>query len=434
MLTAIRNSWALLFGMFLLMVGNGLQGTVLGVRGDAEGFSAATLGYVMSAYFVGFLGGTQLTPYMLRRVGHVRVFAALASLISAAFILFAAIVDPIAWIALRLVIGFCFSGVYVVAESWLNDGATNETRGQTISAYVTAQMLGIVLAQALLNVADPAGYDLFVIMSVLVSISFAPILLSSSPVPMFETARRMTLKRLFDTSPLGCVGMFLLGTVFACLFGMGAVYASAIGLSTAEISIFIGMIYVGGVVLQIPIGWASDRMDRRILIAGVTFAGAVAAFLAPGFSGSFVLLTAMGFVIGGMANPLYSLLVAYVNDILDHEDMASGSGGLILINGIGAMGAPVAVGYVMDVAGANGFFWFMGTALALIAAYAFYRMSVRPATPVQETGPMVLMTPVASPVVSDAAWEDVAEQATEEDAGNLDPATPFPRVEHGTNS
>lgn len=416
MLTAVRNSWALLLGMFLLMIGNGLQGTVLGVRGDAEGFSAATLGYVMSAYFIGFLGGTQVTQFMLRRVGHIRVFAALASLISAAFILFAAVVDPIAWFVLRLIVGFCFSGVYVVAESWLNDGATNETRGQTISAYVTAQMMGIVLAQALLNVADPGGYDLFVIMSVMVSISFAPILLSSSPVPMFETARRMTLRRLFETSPLGCVGMFLLGTVFACLFGMGSVYASAVGLTRAEISIFIGMIYVGGMVLQIPIGWASDRMDRRVLIAAVTAAGAVAAFMAPMLSSSFVLLTAMGFLIGGMANPLYSLLVAYVNDILDHEDMASASGGLILINGIGAMGAPVAVGYVMDVAGADGFFWFMGAALTLISIYAGYRMSVRPSTPVEDTGPMVLMTPVASPVVSDAAWEDVAEQAIEEQA------------------
>ena len=151
MLVAIRNSWALLLGMLLLMIGNGLQGTVLGVRGEAEGYSGVTLGLIMSAYFIGFLGGTQVAPKLLRRVGHVRVFAALASLISAAFILFAALVDPIAWFLLRVLVGFCFSGVYVVAESWLNDGASNETRGQTMSAYVTAQMLGIVIAQGLLN-------------------------------------------------------------------------------------------------------------------------------------------------------------------------------------------------------------------------------------------------------------------------------------------
>ena len=412
MFTAVRNAWALLFGMFLLMVGNGLQGTVLGVRGEAEGFSGTVLGIVMSAYFIGFLGGTQATPYLLRKVGHVRVFAALASLVSAAFILFGALVDPIAWFVLRVIVGFCFSGVYVVAESWLNDVATNETRGQTMSAYVTAQMVGIVLAQALLNFADPGGYTLFVIMSVLVSVSFAPILLSSSPVPMFEATRRMPLTELYRTSPLGCVGMCLLGAVFGCLFGMGAVYASDLGMSNVEISIFIGMIYIGGLVFQIPIGWASDRMDRRVLIAGVTLAGAVASLIAGAVDG-FVLLTVMAFVVGGMANPLYSLLAAYVNDMLAHEDMASAAAGLILINGVGALTAPIVVGFVMENIGPAGFFIVIAAALGGIFVYSLYRMTQRPATPIDETGPMVAMSPVVSQVATDAAWEAALEDAQE---------------------
>jgi len=327
MLTAIRNSWALLLGMFLLMVGNGLQGTVLGVRGDAEGYSGTMLGIVMSCYFIGFLGGTQATPYLLRKVGHVRVFAALASLVSAAFILFAALVDPIAWAILRILVGFCFSGVYVCAESWLNDSATNETRGQTMSAYVSAQMIGIIAAQGLLNVADPGQYEPFVIMSVLVSISFAPILLSSSPVPMFESTRRMSLRNLIEASPLGCVGMFLLGVIFACQFGMGAVYAANIGLSNFEISIFIGIIYLGGLICQPPIGWISDRLDRRLLIAAVTLAGAVACLIVPIMGTGLVPLATAAFVMGGASNPLYSLVVAYVNDYLDHDDMASAAAG-----------------------------------------------------------------------------------------------------------
>ena len=412
MLTAIRNSWALLFGMMLLMIGNGLQGTVLGVRGDAEGMGPSVLGFVMSAYFVGFLGGTQVTPYLLRKVGHVRVFAALASMISAAFILYAAVVDPIAWFLMRVLVGFCLSGVYVVAESWLNDGATNETRGQTMSAYIFAQMFGIVVAQALLNVADPGGYDLFVIMSVLVSVSFAPILLSSSPVPMFEATRRMPLTELYRTSPLGCVGMCLLGAVFGCLFGMGAVYASDLGMSNVEISIFIGMIYIGGLVFQIPIGWASDRMDRRVLIAGVTLAGAVASLIAGAVDG-FVLLTVMAFVVGGMANPLYSLLAAYVNDMLAHEDMASAAAGLVLINGVGALTAPIVVGFVMENIGPAGFFIVIAAALGGIFVYSLYRMTQRPATPIDETGPMVAMSPVVSQVATDAAWEAAMEDAQE---------------------
>lgn len=412
MLTAIRHSWALLLGVFMLQIGNGLQGTVLGVRGGVEGYSASTLGFVMSAYFVGFLGGTQATPWLLRRVGHVRVFAALASLISAAFILYAAIVHPVAWLVLRLMIGFCFSGVYVVAESWLNDSATNETRGQTMSAYVTAQMIGIVLAQSLLNVGDPADYDLFVIMSVMVSISFIPILLASSPVPLFETSRPMRLLDLFRTSPLGCVGIFLLGTVFACMFGMASVYAAAQGMSRVEISIFVGSLYVGGMIAQIPLGWISDRVDRRQLILGMTTVGAAAALLGAFVSG-FIPLVALAFVVGGVANPLYSLLIAYTNDYLEHDQMASASGGLILLNGLGAMGSPIAVGYVMDQAGPGGFFLFMAAGLAATAGYALWRMTRRPTRTAVETGPIVPMTPVASAVAADIAWEVAAEEAME---------------------
>ena len=411
MLSAIKNSWALLLGIFFLMIGNGLQGTVLGVRGDGEGYSASVMGFVMSAYFVGFLGGTQATPWLLRRVGHIRVFAALASLISAAFILYAAIVHPVSWLILRLIIGFCFSGVYVVAESWLNNSATNETRGQTMSAYVFSQMVGIVLAQGLLNVADPAGYDLFIIMSVMVSVSFLPILLSSSPMPVFESTRRMSLGQLFKTSPLGCVGMFMLGTIFACLFGMAPVYAADLRFSTAQVSIFIGAIYLGGMLLQIPIGWFSDRMDRRVLIAGLTAVGAAASIVAMLVGNVFGLLVGISFVIGGIANPMYSLLAAYVNDLLDHDDMASASGGLIMINGVGAMGAPVAAGFVMDNAGAGGFFLFIAVAMGSISAYAIYRMTQRPATPVDETGPMVPMSQLAGTVAADVAWEVAAQEA-----------------------
>ncbi len=427
MLSAITNSWALLFGMFLLQIGNGLQGTVLGVRGASEGFSSATMGYVMAAYFVGFMGGSQITPWLLRRVGHVRVFAALASLISAALILYAAVVHPVAWLLMRLIIGFCFSGVYVVAESWLNDSATNETRGKTIGAYVTVQMLGIVLAQAVLNVADPGGYDLFVIMSVLVSISFAPILLSSSPTPVFETTRGMTLARLFHTSPLGCVSMFALGATFACMFGMSAVYAGAIGLGTLEVSVFVGALYLGGMILQLPIAWVSDQIDRRILIICVTATCALAAGLAVVVSGNFPALVFAAFVIGGMANPLYSLIIAYVNDYLEHEDMAAASGGLILINGIGAMGAPVVVGYAMDIAGPSGFFVFIAICMVLIVFYALFRM-VRRERGEMETTPVVALTPATSRVAVDVAWDAAMEQAMADTEAEQEP--PVAKVSH----
>ena len=238
MMSVFRTSWPLLLGMLLLMLGNGLQGSLLGVRGAGLGFSAFEMSVVMSAYFAGFLIASRVTPNMIRRVGHVRVFAALGSFVSAALLLFPTIQDPIAWMVGRAIIGFCFCGVYVTAESWLNNASTNETRGQALSAYMIVQMAGIIIAQGLLVVPDPSGYLLFVIPSVLVSIAFAPILLSISPTPAFESTKRMSLKELFQVSPLGFVGMFLMGSVFAAQFGMAAVYATEAGLTINQIPFF----------------------------------------------------------------------------------------------------------------------------------------------------------------------------------------------------
>ncbi|MEM6745699.1 MAG: MFS transporter, partial [Pseudomonadota bacterium] len=206
MLYVLRNTWALLLGMLLLMLGNGMQGSLLGIRGAIEGFSPLALSLITSGYFLGFLISSRVTPDMIRRVGHVRVFAAMASIISAAFILYAALPDVWVWGLLRIIVGAGFASVYIVAESWLNDSATNETRGQALSAYMIVQLGGIVAAQGLLNFGDPAGYGLFVLISVAVSLSFAPILLTVSPVPVHDATEPMTLRELFEASPLGCVG------------------------------------------------------------------------------------------------------------------------------------------------------------------------------------------------------------------------------------
>lgn len=420
MAMAFGKTWALLLGMFLLMLGNGMQGTLLGVRGGIEAFTSDTMGFVMAGYFAGFLGGAQITPWLVQRVGHVRVFAALGSLVSAAFIIFPAVVDPLAWTAMRLLIGFCYSGVYVTAESWLNDSATNETRGRTLSAYVMVQMLGIIAAQGLINVADPAGYDLFVIMSVAVSVSFLPMLLSAGPAPAFSTSRRMSLGQLFRASPLGCVGAFLLGAVFAAQFGMAAVYGTAVGLTTAEISVFIGAIYVGGLVLQFPIGWASDRMDRRRLIAIVTGLGAAAGLIGLVFGGSFEALVVTAFLLGGTTNPAYSLVIAHTNDYLANEDMASASGQLIVLNGTAAAGTPILVGYLMERIAPASFLAFISLVMALIMAYALYRSRV-PRERV-EPGRVVPMSTLSGTQVS----AEIAQEVTVHQAGGSEPAERSP--------
>lgn len=407
MIQVLGNAWALLLGMGLLMVGNGLQGTILGVRGQIEGFSTLEMSVIMSAYFVGFLGGSRLAPEMIRRVGHVRVFAALASLISAVMILYPALADPIAWTIGRVVIGFCFSGVYVTAESWLNGSVDNDHRGQALSLYMIVQMIGIVSAQALLLVGDPSGYEPFVIASILVSISFAPTLLSISPTPAFEATKAMSLKRLFTISPLGCVGMFLLGGVFSAQFGMGAVFAAEAGLSLTRISVFVATFYVGAMVLQYPLGWISDRMDRRRLILIVALIGGGGAILGQIMGADYWFLLVAAFVIGGMTNPLYSLLVAHTNDFLEHEDMAAASGGMVFINGMGAIAGPLITGWLMGdaVFGPLGFFFFIAALLLSLAGYAAYRMTQRASVPVEDAGAYSAISPIMTSVGMEFAQE-----------------------------
>lgn len=419
MLQVLSSSWALLLGMMLLMVGNGVQGTLLGIRGGIEGFSTFHMSIVMSGYFAGFLFGSRLTPTMIRRVGHVRVFAALGSFVSAVLILYPAMTHPVAWTVLRVVIGFCFSGVYITAESWLNNAADNENRGKALSLYLIVQMLGIIAAQYLLVLGDPSGFMLFILPSVLVSIAFAPILLSISPTPAFENTKGMSLRELFTLSPLGFVGIMVVGGVFSAMFGMAAVFGSEAGLSVGEISVFVSMFYIGGLVLQFPIGWISDRLDRRMLVLIVSGFAGCAAFL-PIFTGAnYQAYLVAAFIVGGMTNPLYALLLAYVNDFLDVDDMAAASAGLMFINGIGAIMGPVVTGWIMNVLGPLGFFAYMGTLLLALLGYGLWRSTRRAAPVTEDTSTYMTMFPTGSPVAMDMAQEVWAEEASDEDASQM---------------
>lgn len=410
MVGVLSGAWALFLGMALLMIGNGMQGTLLGVRGEIEGFSTFQMSLVMSAYFVGFLGGSRLAPEMIRRVGHVRVFAALGSCISAILILYPTLTDPIAWISLRVLIGFCFSAVYVTAESWLNNSTTNENRGQALSVYMITQMVGIVTAQGIVVFGDPSGFVLFIVPSVLVSLSFAPILLSVVPVPAFERTKPMSLRQLYASSPLGCVGMLLTGGVYSAQFGMASVYATQIGFTVPEVAIFVGAIYLGGLLFQYPIGWLSDRLDRRLLILAAAMLGSGAAICGAVVEPSFQLLAATAFVLGGMTMPLYALLIAYTNDYLDYEDMSAASGGMIFIHGLGAIVGPIAVGVMIGIVGTVGFWVFMAVLMLGMAAYALWRMTRRQTPNREDYGAYVAVTPAVTSVALGSASEWASEQ------------------------
>lgn len=403
MLTVFKTSWPLLLGIMLLMVGNGIQGSLLGIRGTIEGFSTFEISIVMSAYFAGFLFGSHMAPAMIRKVGHVRVFAALGSLISAILVIYPVAPDWIVWSLLRVLIGFSFSGIYITTESWLNNAATNETRGQALSAYMIVQMLGIIASQALLNVAEPSGFTLFVIPSVLVSLAFMPLLLAPTPAPTFSSTKALSFPALFRISPLGCAGMLLTGGVFSAMFGMAAVWGAMKGLSVRDISVFIGALYVGGLVLQYPIGWLSDRMDRRKLIMILSGIAAVVMVVPSVFDLPFVLYIVVALLLGGITNPVYALLIAYTNDFLGKDDMAAASAGMIFLNGFGAIFGPLVTGWMMGLIGPSGFFLFIAILYVALTGYAIWRMTRR-ASPAG-TGQYANLVPTASPVAAAAVME-----------------------------
>jgi MFS family permease len=403
MLRVFFHSWPLLTGVMLLMVGNGVQGSLLGIRGTLEAFNTLQLSVVMSAYFLGFLIGSRLAPGMIRRVGHVRVFAALASLISAVLVLFPMLVDWQVWALMRVMIGFAFSGIYITSESWLNNTATNETRGQALSLYMIVQMLGVVASQGILAAGDPFGYDMFLIPSVLVSLAFLPLLLADTPAPTFESTARLGFRDLFHISPLGCVGMLISGGVFSAMFGMAAVWGTLSLFSVGQIALFTSFLYVGGLLTQYPIGRMSDRMDRRKITLWLSVAALIVLAVAAIFKLPFWAYLAVAAVLGGVTYPMYSLLIAYTNDFLSKEQMAAASAGMIFLNGFGAIFGPLVTGWLMGVVGTRGFFLFMAVLYAIQIGYTIWRMTKRAAP--SHTGGFRGVAPTASTLATVAVLE-----------------------------
>jgi MFS family permease len=370
------------------MLGDGLQGTLLAIRADLEGFSTTVTGLIMSTFYIGFLLGSVLTPKLTQQVGHIRVFAALSALASAAILVHALFIEVPVWIALRLLSGFCFAGLYIVAESWLNDRATNENRGKLLSLYMIVTYAGVGGGQLLLNLASPSEFPLFILTSVLISVAVVPLLLSAGSPPKHQESVNISLLAVYRLSPLGIVSMFSVGLVTAAFFALGPVYGQRIGLNIEYISYFMTAAVVGTVLLQAPIGALSDRFDRRIILTITTLLTSLAAVLcvfASQVSTNLLLLAVALF--GGLALPLYSVCIAYTNDHLNPNQMIAASGALVLTSGLGAVVGPVLIASIMDHLGEQAMFWTIAVVHAFTGLFALYRMTVSRAVPLDKQGP-----------------------------------------------
>lgn len=393
------SMWALFTGVLLLQLGNGLQGTLLGVRSTLEGFDTVVIGVILAAYYVGFLAGSRFTLRALGKVGHVRVFAALASVASTAALLYSLFVNPPAWLAMRFVTGFCLAGLYVVSESWLNDQSNPSNRGRTLSIYMIVTMGGVTGGQFLLNVEDPAGFELFIIASALVSVSLVPMALSEASSPRVIQADPLPLRTLLKIVPTGIVTMFSNGAAAGALLAIGPVYATQIGMTPAQVALFIAAALIGSTLFQLPIGQLSDRVPRRGVMA-VTAAIATAAAVAGVTTSTGLGAAGAMFVLGASMFPLYSLAIAYTNDWIEDHQRVGASGLLVMVNGVGAVIGPLATSAVMEIFGPEAFWWSLAAAHLALLGYLGYRIVAKDAVPVDDQSTYQPVPARSSPIAS----------------------------------
>ena len=389
----------LLIGIAVILAGSGLLGTVLGIRGQIEGFSSLMLGVIMASYFVGFVIGTKTVPEVIRRVGHIRMFAALASLVSVATLMHGLLLNPYVWIVVRALSGFCIVGIYIVIESWLNTQTDNENRGHVFSAYMTTTLIGLGIGQVLLLAGDIHTLFLFALASVLLSLGLVPVALTRVQEPVIQDVARLGLRKLYEASPSGVVGSVFAGLGAGAFWGLGPVFATGIGLDTAGVSGFMGLTILGGILMLWPIGKLSDRYDRRRILMWACLATAAAAGTASwltGMDARWVLLG--GFLYGAFSFSIYSLSVAHTNDHVDASQMLETTATLQLLWSSGAIAGPILVGLFMQWTGPLTFLPFLVIAALIPGLFTRYRMSVSAPVAAEEQSDFVPQF-ATSPVV-----------------------------------
>lgn len=382
-----------------MMLANGLQGSLIGIRASLEGYSASASGIILTGYYAGFLLGALYIPQRIKNVGHVRTFAALASIASISILIHSLHISFIGWFLMRFISGICFVGLYTVAESWVNDLSDNEHRGQALSVYMIVSMAGSAFGQLFLNLADPETATLFMIVSVLISISLVPILMVVSKQPDFSVAKFFTVKELYKTSPLGVVTAIMTGLAHGTLWGIGSIYALKNGLSIEQVSIFMFTFVIGGAINQYVVGYLSDKYDRRTVIVIVAFLASIFAVLAVLIGSSYTALIITTFIFGGLTVPLYALAIAHTNDFLEKDEMIAASAGIQLAGGIGLTIGPVIGGLSIDLIGANGFWIYLFLIHALLGVFGLFRMQIREAVPLEEQGSTVLVGSRTTPTL-----------------------------------
>ncbi|MBD9373464.1 MFS transporter [Rhizobium sp. ARZ01] len=394
----LLSVFALLLGTLFLFLGNGLHGLLLPVRGALEGYATTLLGLLGTSWASGFVLGCLLAPKVVKRIGHVRAFSGFASLIAIIALLTGILVDPIWWVALRAVTGFSIAGTSMIIESWLNERATNESRGAIFSLYIAITLFGVVGGQMMVPLGDIGTPILFMVAGILYCLAMLPTTLSTAASPQPLKQVRLDIPALFRTSPVACVGIVLIGIANGAFGTLGAVFGAEAGLTASTIALMMSVTIFAGAVMQLPAGRVSDRVDRRYVLAALSAVAAVSGLfmflLQPASVTPLLIVIAL---YGAAANALYPIAVSHANDFASPEDFVKVSGGLLLLYGIGTIIGPTLGGPVMSTTGPYALFLVTFAAHLLITLYAIFRSRRRAALPASAreayTNPGTLTTP-----------------------------------------
>ena len=399
MLLAIQPVRSLLLSIFMLMAGSGFLATLISLRLNRAGSGTMTIGIVATAYFGGLIIGSLRAGGVVRRVGHIRAFAAFVALLSASTLSYALWTQPLFWMLLRLIDGICVAGVFVCLESWLNDRAEPQMRGSVLAAYMVALYSGQAIGQLLLGASGALPAIPFQIASILISLAIIPLCLTRSSAPAPVEASAFSIRSLLAASPLGAWGAVATGLMLGAFYGMAAVHVRRLGLDLAETARFMMIVILGGVALQWPLGRLSDRHDRRRVIVG-SFAIAALVSLALSIIGvGGLLLMSLGALFGGLSFALYPLCVAHCNDRLLETERVAASGRLVLLYSIGAALGPVLAAGFMTAAGTGGLFLFIACCAGLAMMVGLWRQRASEPVPDQYQQEFQIMprtTPMAA--------------------------------------
>ncbi|MGE4570759.1 MAG: MFS transporter [Gammaproteobacteria bacterium] len=405
------TTWPLFLGVLFISLGNGLQGTLSSWRAEAEGFSIITIGWVMSGYFVGSLISAILSPKQIRKTGHIRTYAAFASLASTAILIQIIFIDEFVWFVSRLLSGFCIAGIMIIVEGWLNSISTNKNRGQIFSIHMMVVWGGLALGQGLFVVDDPTGVNLFLLASILLSVSLIPVLLTKIESPIIEAQESLGLRALLRASPSGVATIGISALASAAFFGLGTIYAIKIGLTIPETALFMTLFVGFGAAFQWPLGWLSDKIDRRKVIL-LCCANVIAiCVVLHVFEFSTPVFLVLSGLIGGNTLPLYALGVAQANDRLEPKQMISASGTIVLVYGVFAAFGPFTMSYFLDVFDAMGFLLYLGLIHLTIAVVVLLMMFIHQDVEESDQSQFQIMahrpTAVAMEVIAEEAIESV---------------------------